>query len=129
MHGTRFRRRGLEDAHDSYADAEGARMRYRFATLTLILALAAPSLGGSLGAQDTATRANSRVGPPPELEILAQAVVAITTMHMSGFSDSTLWEAALEGLAGLVPRAGDVHDVCLLGNAVCSRRACIPQEF
>ncbi len=102
MHGTRFRTRGLEDAHDSYADAEGARMRYRFATLTLILALAAPSVGGSLGAQDTATRANSRVGPPPELEILAQAVEAITTMHMDGFSDSTLWEAALEGLAGLV---------------------------
>ena len=70
----------------NYADAEGARMRYRFATLPLMLALAAPSLG----AQDSATRANSRVESPPELEILAQAVEAITTMHMDGFSDTTL---------------------------------------
>lgn len=73
-------------------------MRYRFATLPLMLAFAAPSLG----AQDTATRASSRVGSPPELEILAEAVEAITTMHMDGFSDATLWEAALEGLKGLV---------------------------
>jgi carboxyl-terminal processing protease len=73
-------------------------MRYRFATLPLMLALAAPSLG----AQDTATRAGSRVGSPPELEILAEVVEAITTMHMDGFSDATLWEAALEGLRGLV---------------------------
>jgi len=71
-------------------------MRYRLATLTLILALAAPSVR----AQDTATRANSRVGPPPELEILAQAVEAITKMHMDGVGDSTLWEAAIEGLIG-----------------------------
>ncbi len=71
-------------------------MRYRFATLTLILALAAPSLR----AQDTTTPANSRVGPPPEIEILAQAVEAITKMHMDGVSDSTLWEAAIEGLIG-----------------------------
>ena len=78
-------------------------MRYRFATLTLILVLAAPSLG----AQDNATRANSMVGPPPELEILAQAVEAITTMHVDGFSDSTLWEAALEGLAVLIRRNSD----------------------
>ena len=87
----------------NYADAEGARMRYRFATLPLMLALAAPSLG----AQDSATRANSRVESPPELEILAQAVEAITTMHMDGFSDTTLWEAALDGLKGLVRDASD----------------------
>ncbi len=107
MHGTRSRTRGLEDTYDDYADAEGARMRYRFATLTLILALTAPSLGGSLGAQDTATRPNSRVETPPELEILAQAVEAITTMHMDGFSDSTLWGAALEGLTLLIRRNSD----------------------
>ena len=87
----------------NYADAEGARMRYRFATLPLMLALAAPSLG----AQDSATRANSRVESPPELEILAQAVEAITTMHMDGFSDTTLWEAALDGLKGLVRDTSD----------------------
>ena len=87
----------------NYADAEGARMRYRFATLPLMLALAAPSLG----AQDSVTRANSRVESPPELEILAQAVEAITTMHMDGFSDTTLWEAALDGLKGLVRDASD----------------------
>ena len=87
----------------NYADAEGARMRYRFATLPLMLALAAPSLG----AQDSATRANSRVESPPELEVLAQAVEAITTMHMDGFSDTTLWEAALDGLKGLVRDISD----------------------
>ena len=103
MHGTRFRTWGLEDTYDNYADAEGARMRYRFATLTLILALAAPTLG----AQDTETRANSSVGSPPELEILAEAVEAITTMHMDGFSDSTLWEAALDGLTVLLRRNSD----------------------
>ncbi len=87
----------------NYADAEGARMRYRFATLPLMLALAAPSLG----AQDSATRAKSRVESPPELEVLAQAVEAITTMHMDGFSDTTLWEAALDGLKGLVRDTSD----------------------
>ena len=87
----------------NYADAEGARMRYRFATLPLMLALAAPSLG----AQDSATRANSKVESPPELEVLAQAVEAITTMHMDGFSDTTLWEAALDGLKGLVRDTSD----------------------
>jgi carboxyl-terminal processing protease len=68
-----------------------------------MLALAAPSLG----AQDSATRANSRVESPPELEVLAQAVEAITTMHMDGFSDTTLWEAALDGLKGLVRDISD----------------------
>jgi len=87
----------------NYADAESARMRYRLATLPLMLALAAPSLG----AQDSATRANSRVESPPELEVLAQAVEAITTMHMDGFSDTTLWEAALDGLKGLVRDTSD----------------------
>ena len=97
MHGTSFRTQGLEDAHDEYADAEGARMRYRFATLTLMLVLATPSLG----AQDTAAPEAARVGQAPELEILARAVEAITTMHMDGFSDSTLWGAAIDGLASL----------------------------
>ena len=73
-------------------------MTHRFTTLTLMLVLAAPSLG----AQDTAATGTSRVGPPPELEILAQAVEAITSMHINGFSDSTLWQAALGGLTGLV---------------------------
>ena len=73
-------------------------MKHRFTTLTLMLALAAPNLG----AQATAEAGASRVGPPPEIEILAQAVEAITSMHMDGFSDSTLWEGALGGLTGLV---------------------------
>ena len=97
MHGTWLHTRGLEDAHDNYADAEGARMKHRFAPSILILALAAPSLG----AQDTSANGTSRVGSPPELEILAQAVEAITSMHMDGFSDSTLWGAAIDGLTVL----------------------------
>ena len=83
-------------------------MRYRFATLTLMLAIAAPSLG----AQDTSAPGASRVERPPELEILAQAVEAITTMHIDGFSDSTLWGAAIEGLEALVQNgSGEEFDV------------------
>ena len=69
-------------------------MRHRFAMLTLILALAAPGLE----APDASARPDLTVGEPPELAILAQAVDAIASMHMGGFNDSTLWEAAIDGL-------------------------------
>ena len=38
--------------------------------------------------------------PPPEVDVLASAVSAISRMHMDAFSDSTLWEAAIDGLIG-----------------------------
>ena len=35
---------------------------------------------------------------PPEVDVLASAVNAISRMHMDSFSDSTLWEAAIDGM-------------------------------
>ena len=37
-------------------------------------------------------------GDPPQVDILASAVDAIAQMHMDTFSDSTLWEAAIDGI-------------------------------
>ena len=37
-------------------------------------------------------------GDPPQVDILASAVDAIAQMHMDAFSDSTLWEAAIDGI-------------------------------
>jgi carboxyl-terminal processing protease len=57
----------------------------------LILALALLVPGAS--AQD---RSNSR--RPPEADVITDAVRAISRMHMEEFSDSVLWEAAINGL-------------------------------
>lgn len=62
------------------------------ALAVLTLALSAPHLD----AQST----NRQVSPPPEVDVLASAVDAISRMHMEAFSDSTLWEAAIDGLIG-----------------------------
>ena len=35
---------------------------------------------------------------PPAVDVLASAVDAISRMHMESFSDSTLWEAAIDGM-------------------------------
>ncbi|HCO12726.1 MAG TPA: hypothetical protein DIT46_00995, partial [Gemmatimonadetes bacterium] len=37
-------------------------------------------------------------GKPPQVDILASAVDAIAQMHMDAFSDSVLWEAAIDGI-------------------------------
>jgi carboxyl-terminal processing protease len=47
--------------------------------------------------QAQTTEANS-ASQPPEVDVLASAVSAISRMHMEEFSDSTLWEAAIDGL-------------------------------
>jgi len=65
-------------------------MTHRIASLSLLFALAAPGLH----AQTQAAEA-PRV---PVVDALADAVEAISTMHMDGFSDSTLWEAAIDGM-------------------------------
>ena len=36
----------------------------------------------------------------PELDVLSSAVDAISRMHMHSFADSTLWEAAIDGMIG-----------------------------
>jgi carboxyl-terminal processing protease len=65
-------------------------MTHRIASLSLLFALAAPGLH----AQTQVVEA-PRV---PVVDALADAVEAISTMHMDGFSDSTLWEAAIDGM-------------------------------
>ncbi len=62
------------------------------ALAVLAFALSTPSLD----AQST----NGRTTAPPEVDVLASAVEAISRMHMESFSDSTLWEAAIDGLIG-----------------------------
>ncbi len=61
------------------------------AVATFAFTLSAPGLQ----AQSTDTRATSQ---PPEVDVLASAVNAISRMHMQSFSDSALWEAAIDGL-------------------------------
>lgn len=49
----------------------------------------------------TAVQAQSSNGSstqPAQVDVLASAVNAISRMHMEAFSDSTLWEAAIDGL-------------------------------
>lgn len=70
---------------------KGRRMKNRFAAL-LVLALGA--LAPDLAAQDRPRTA----GRPPEVDVLDSAIEAISSMHMQAFSDSALWEAAIDGL-------------------------------
>ena len=84
-----------------FADARGARMTHRIASLSLLFALAAPGLH----AQTQAAEA-PRV---PVVDALADAVEAISTMHMDGFSDSTLWEAAIDGMIAAILREAEVR--------------------
>ena len=65
-------------------------MKTRIATVTLALTFAATGI--------TAQQPNGGQEAPPEAEILASAVDAITRMHMEGFADSILWEAAIDGM-------------------------------
>ena len=70
-------------------------MIHRIARLTLILTLTATSVR----AQNTRTPPDERTQDnPSQLAILDSAVSAITQMHMDQFSDSILWEAAIDGL-------------------------------
>ena len=69
-------------------------MKHRTAVLlVLVTALLAPSLHG----QDSPGRRSSSPAPE-EADVLAGAVRAISRMHMEEFSDSVLWEAAIDGL-------------------------------
>ena len=61
-------------------------------SVTMAFALYAPGL--------TAQSATTATVPPPEIDVLASAVDAISRMHMDSFTDSTLWEAAIDGLIG-----------------------------
>jgi carboxyl-terminal processing protease len=65
------------------------------ASLTLTFAVSATGLA----AQEVDE--NARLGGEAEaVDVLESAVSAISRMHMDAFSDSTLWEAAIEGMIG-----------------------------
>jgi len=66
-------------------------MKDRIASLVLILALAPLAAPSTVAGQ-------AGPPPPPGVEVLTDAVDAIASMHMGGFNDSTLWEAAIGGL-------------------------------
>jgi C-terminal peptidase prc len=73
------------------------------ATLSLLLtfALLAPGFGEGASAQSGGggrARGGQAVEQPEAAEVLAGAVRAISRMHMDSFSDSLLWEAAIDGL-------------------------------
>jgi carboxyl-terminal processing protease len=63
------------------------------ASFTLALALLAPGLA----AQEATTQQR-----PPQVDVLASAVDAISRMHLEEFSDSVLWQAAAEGMVGAI---------------------------
>ncbi|HUF75410.1 MAG TPA: S41 family peptidase [Longimicrobiales bacterium] len=63
-------------------------------SLVLMTALIVPPLQG----QDRSSRRSSAASTPEQAEVLAGAVRAISRMHMEEFSDSLLWEAAIDGL-------------------------------
>lgn len=70
-------------------------MKHRTAvSLFLVTALLVPPLQ----AQDRQSRRASDPSSPEQAEVLAGAVRAISRMHMEEFSDSLLWEAAIDGL-------------------------------
>ena len=70
-------------------------MIHRISLVTLILVLTTTSAQ----AQNTRIPSDSRAQDNrPQLAILDSAVSAITQMHMDQFSDSILWEAAIDGL-------------------------------
>ena len=72
-------------------------MNKRFVALaTFVFISTAPGLQ----AQSPNGQRPSQTDPPPEVNVLASAVDAISRMHMDAFSDSTLWEAAMDGLIG-----------------------------
>jgi len=65
---------------------------------SLILAVALIVPGTSAQAQAGADRGSTR--RPEEADVLTDAIRAISRMHMQEFSDSMLWEAAIDGLIG-----------------------------
>ena len=70
-------------------------MKHRTAVLLVLMtALLVPPLQG----QDRQNRRSSTSSSPEQAEVLSGAVRAISRMHMEEFSDSLLWEAAIEGL-------------------------------
>lgn len=58
------------------------------------------ALGVAFGASalSAQTMDGRTIESPPAVDVLASAVNAISRMHMESFTDSTLWEAAIDGM-------------------------------
>jgi carboxyl-terminal processing protease len=63
-------------------------------SMFFVTVLLVPPLQG----QDRQSRRPAAASTPDQAEVLAGAVRAISRMHMEEFSDSLLWEAAIDGL-------------------------------
>lgn len=72
-------------------------MTNRLVALLLAATATSASAVSAQNALDFTREVNER---PPEVDVLASAVDAISRMHMESFSDSLLWEAAIDGLIG-----------------------------
>jgi len=70
----------------------------RLRSSATILLVAATALAPSDVDAQMPPIGTSTTPAPDAVEILAEAVDAISTMHMEAFSDSLLWEAAIDGL-------------------------------
>jgi carboxyl-terminal processing protease len=66
-------------------------MTRRTPTLLLLLCLFAPNLGAQ-------QLPRTEVRESEQADVLAAALDAISQMHMNGLADSTLWEAAIDGM-------------------------------
>jgi len=71
-------------------------MMIRFA-LSLVTA-SVVFVSGAAAQQDRSAADSGRSSTPPEVEVLAGAVDAISRLHMQEFNDSSLWDAAIEGM-------------------------------
>ncbi len=69
-------------------------MTHRFLAVSLALAVSAPAVS----AQARGGVTQDEMDRPPEVSVIASAVDAISRMHVEAFNDSTLWEAAMNGL-------------------------------
>ncbi len=69
----------------------GSMIKTSAASAALCMALGASALSAQ-------TMDGRTTDSPPEVDVLASAVNAISRMHMEAFADSTLWEAAIDGM-------------------------------
>jgi carboxyl-terminal processing protease len=72
-------------------------MKNRIAIPLLLTLALSPAAAAAQSGNAARGRGATQV-EPPEAEVLAGAIRAISRMHMDEFSDSLLWEAAIDGL-------------------------------
>jgi carboxyl-terminal processing protease len=99
-------------------------MKRRIQTLVLALTLASP-LSGQSAPPTADTTARGGDVQDHEAQVLADAINVISLRHLSAFRDSTLWEAAIQGMVASLndpyaelytPAAADQYDEATTGN-------------